>query len=97
MDGFVHRGYWRDIGTIGAFHAASLELTHQLPSLNLYDARRPVYTRPRFLPPVKITDCHIFESLLSDGAILSGPEIADRSSASGPLVRVRVRWSIARS
>ena len=48
--GFVHRGYWRDIGTIGAFHAASLELTHQLPSLNLYDADRPVFTRPRFLP-----------------------------------------------
>jgi glucose-1-phosphate adenylyltransferase len=73
--GFVHRGYWRDIGTIGAFHAASLELTHQLPSLNLYDATRPVYTRPRFLPPVKVTDCRIFESLLADGAILSGSEI----------------------
>lgn len=73
--GFVHRGYWRDIGTIGAFHAASLELTHQLPSLNLYDADRPVFTRPRFLPPVKVTDCHIFESLLADGAILSGSEI----------------------
>ena len=74
--GFVHRGYWRDIGTIGAFHAASLELTHQLPSLNLYDAVRPVYTRPRFLPPVKVTDCRIFESLLADGAILTGSEIS---------------------
>ena len=73
--GFVHRGYWRDIGTIGAFHAASLELTHQLPSLNLYDPDRPVYTRPRFLPPVKVSDCRIFESLLADGAILTGSEI----------------------
>jgi len=73
--GYVHRGYWRDIGTIGAFHQASLELTHQLPSLNLYDPDRPVYTRPRFLPPVKVTDCRIYESLLSDGAILSGSEI----------------------
>ena len=73
--GFVHRGYWRDIGTIGAYHAASLELTHQLPSLNLYDAERPVYTRPRFLPPVKVIDCRVFETLLADGAILSGSEI----------------------
>jgi glucose-1-phosphate adenylyltransferase len=73
--GYVHRGYWRDIGTIGAFHRASLELTHQLPSLNLYDTDRPIYTRPRFLPPVKVTDCRIYESLLSDGAILSGSEI----------------------
>jgi len=73
--GYVHRGYWRDIGTIGAFHQSSLELTHQLPSLNLYDTDRPIYTRPRFLPPVKVTDCRIYESLLSDGAILSGSEI----------------------
>jgi len=73
--GFVHRGYWRDIGTIGSFHAASLELTHQLPALNLYDTDRPVYTRPRFLPPVKVNDCRIYESLLADGSILSGSEI----------------------
>ncbi|MCJ7726407.1 MAG: sugar phosphate nucleotidyltransferase, partial [Acidimicrobiia bacterium] len=73
--GFVHRGYWRDIGTIGSFHAASLELTHELPALNLYDTERPVYTRPRFLPPVKVNDCRIYESLLADGAILWGSEI----------------------
>jgi len=79
--GFVHRGYWRDIGTIGAYHAASLELTRPMPSLNLYNADRPVYTRPRFLPPVKVTDCRVFETLLADGAILSGSEI--RSSVIG--------------
>ena len=76
VHGYAHRGYWRDIGTIGAFHRASLELTHQLPSLNLYDPKRPVYTRPRFLPPAKVIDCRVFESLLSDGAILTGSHIS---------------------
>jgi glucose-1-phosphate adenylyltransferase len=74
--GYSHPGYWRDIGTIGAFHEASLELTHQLPALNLYDPELMVYTRPRFLPGVKVTNCRIFESVLSDGAILEGAEIS---------------------
>lgn len=74
--GFVHGGYWRDIGTIGAFHEASIELTQRLPALNLYDPALAVYTRPRFLPGVKVIDCHVFESVLSDGAILEGAELS---------------------
>ncbi|MDY7095629.1 MAG: sugar phosphate nucleotidyltransferase, partial [Acidobacteriota bacterium] len=35
---FGYHGYWRDIGTIGAFHQANLELAQPLPPLNLYDA-----------------------------------------------------------
>jgi glucose-1-phosphate adenylyltransferase len=73
--GFVHRGYWRDIGTIGSFHQASLELTHQLPGLNLYDASFPIYTRPRFLPGSKVTDCHVYEAILSDGSVIQGSRI----------------------
>ena len=75
--GFVHDGYWRDIGTIGSFHEASLELTHQLPALNLYDADFPIYTHPRFLPGSKITDCHVYESVLSDGSIIFGSKVTN--------------------
>jgi len=75
--GFVHRGYWRDIGTIGSFHQASLELTHQLPALNLYDPDFPIYTRPRFLPGCKISDCHVYESILSDGSVVEGSRLAN--------------------
>jgi glucose-1-phosphate adenylyltransferase len=73
--GFPHRGYWRDIGTIGSFHRASLELTHQLPALNLYDTSFPIYTRPRFLPGSKVTDCHVYESILSDGCVIEGSRL----------------------
>lgn len=73
--GFVHRGYWRDIGTIGSFHEASLELTHQLPALNLYDASYPIYTRPRFLPGSKITHCEVYESILCDGSVIEGSRL----------------------
>ncbi len=73
--GYVHDGYWRDIGTIGTFHEAGLELTHQLPALNLYDPDYPIYTHPRFLPGSKITDCHVYESVLSDGSIIFGSKV----------------------
>jgi glucose-1-phosphate adenylyltransferase len=73
--GFSHRGYWRDIGTIGSFHQASLELTHQLPALNLYDASYPIFSRPRFLPGSKITECTVYESILSDGCLIEGARV----------------------
>jgi len=73
--GFAHRGYWRDIGTIGSFHEASLELTHQLPALNLYDAAYPIFSRPRFLPGSKITQCNVYESILSDGSLIEGSQV----------------------
>lgn len=76
VHGFAHRGYWRDIGTIGSFHEASLELTHQLPALNLYDASFPIFTRPRFLPGSKITECTVYESILSDGCLIEGSQVS---------------------
>ena len=38
-------GYWEDIGTIGAFYRANLDLTAKIPKFNLFDAEAPVYTR----------------------------------------------------
>lgn len=75
VSAYNHRGYWRDIGTIGSFHEASLELTHQLPALNLYDPAFPIFTHPRFLPGSKVTDCEVYESVLSDGCIIGGSKI----------------------
>jgi glucose-1-phosphate adenylyltransferase len=93
--GYVHPGYWRDIGTIGSFHQANLELTHQLPAFNLYDPDFPVFTHPRFLPGSKVTECKIYESILSDGSILHGSEIT--SSIIGVRAVVRRDTVIQRS
>lgn len=73
--GFVHNGYWRDIGTIGAFHEANLELTDRVPQLNLYSRDRPVYTHPRFLPGCKVNRCDVHRSILCDGSIVSESRI----------------------
>lgn len=74
---YAHYGYWRDIGTIGSFHAASLELTIPVPQVNLYDPHFPIYTHPRFLPGSKIDRCEIAQSILSDGTIISASRVAN--------------------
>src|SRR5918993_349717 len=70
-------GYWEDIGTIGAFYRANLDLTSKIPKFNLYDAEAPVYTRTRYLPPSKIEDSEVDDSILSDGCIINGAKITN--------------------
>ncbi|UCF66751.1 MAG: glucose-1-phosphate adenylyltransferase [Acidobacteriota bacterium] len=75
--GFLHHGYWRDIGTIKGFHDANLELTHPLPAFDLYDPDFPIYTHPRFLPGCKISSCSITNSIVCGGSILSGSRVTN--------------------
>jgi len=72
---FIFEGYWRDIGTIGAFWEANLELTEPNPPFTFYDPRAPIYTHMRFLPASKINCCDLNRVLLADGCIVSGHRI----------------------
>ena len=72
---YSFEGYWRDIGTIGAFWEANLALTDRVPEFNFYDPRAPVYARMRYLPPSKINCCDLNRCLLSEGCIISGHRI----------------------
>ena len=65
-------GYWEDIGTIRAFFDANLDLASPLPKFNFFDAESPIYTRSRHLPPSKLHDCDIDNSMISEGCILNG-------------------------
>lgn len=73
--GFVHKGYWRDIGTIRGYHQASLELTEPLPQFDLYNPDFPIYTHPRFLPGCKVGDCKVSRAILCDGSIVSAARV----------------------
>ncbi len=66
------RGYWEDIGTIRAFYEANLDLASPLPKFNFFDAATPIYTRSRYLPPSKVHNCNIDNSMVSEGCILNG-------------------------
>jgi len=68
---YLFKDYWEDIGTIDAFYHANLALTCQPgPPFSFYDERAPIYTRPRYLPPTKLLDCNVIESMVGEGCIL---------------------------
>jgi glucose-1-phosphate adenylyltransferase len=70
-----YRGYWEDVGTIGSYFHANLALCEVVPPFDFYDAARPVYTHPRFLPATKVQDCTLKGALIAEGSILVGAEI----------------------
>jgi glucose-1-phosphate adenylyltransferase len=70
-------GYWEDIGTIGAFYRANLDLTSKIPKFNLFDAEAPVYTRARYLPPSKMEESQINDSIISEGCIINGARVTN--------------------
>lgn len=71
VQAYLFKGYWEDIGTIEAFYEANLALTQQpTPPFSFYDEKAPIYTRARFLPPTKMLDCKVSESIIAEGCIL---------------------------
>lgn len=71
VQAFLFDGYWEDIGTIDAFYLANLDMTARMPKFNLFDADAPVYTRARYLPPSKVHNCDLRDSIISDGCIIN--------------------------
>src|SRR5437588_2744585 len=76
VQAYLFNGYWEDIGTIGAFYKANLEMTAAIPPFNLFDSEAPMFTRARYLPPSKIDNCEIKDSIVSDGCIVNGAKIS---------------------
>ncbi|KRH96649.1 glucose-1-phosphate adenylyltransferase [Cylindrospermopsis raciborskii CHAB3438] len=76
VQAYLFDGYWEDIGTIEAFYNANLALTQQpVPPFSFYDEEAPIYTRARYLPPSKLLDCDIKESMIGEGCILKNCRI----------------------
>ncbi len=73
---YLFSDYWEDIGTIESFFEANLALTQQpKPPFSFYHEDAPIYTRSRYLPPSKILNCQITESMISEGCILKECQI----------------------
>jgi glucose-1-phosphate adenylyltransferase len=71
VQAYLFKDYWEDIGTIEAFYNANLALTYQPdPPFSFYDEKAPIYTRSRYLPPTKLLDSHVIESMVGEGCIL---------------------------
>jgi len=89
-------GYWRDVGTLDAYHAAHMDLVDVHPIFNLYNRLWPILTGHTPLPPAKIVNGGAAaDSLLCNGVIVSGGRV--RHSVLSPSVRVAERAVVERS
>jgi glucose-1-phosphate adenylyltransferase len=71
VQAYLFKDYWEDIGTIESFYNANLALTQQpAPPFSFYDEKAPIYTRARYLPPTKLLDSKVIESMVGEGCIL---------------------------
>ncbi|MBL7818422.1 MAG: glucose-1-phosphate adenylyltransferase [Saprospiraceae bacterium] len=66
---YLYNGYWTDIGNIGSFFEANLELTDPLPKFNLFDSGKMIFTRARQLPPSKYFGTTLKRSVVTEGSI----------------------------
>jgi glucose-1-phosphate adenylyltransferase len=85
-------GYWKDIGTIGAFFDAHMDLVQPDSEFTFHDRSWPIYTRPRYLPGAKLHGCRFDNVLLGDGSRLEDTVAEDavlglRAQISGAKVR----------
>ena len=83
--------YWRDVGTIHAYHNAHMDLISVDPDFNLYNRHWPIFTNQVQAPGAKFTlRGNAEDSIVGAGCIISGGDV-DRSVLS-PHVRVH-KWA----
>ncbi|GAA2110549.1 glucose-1-phosphate adenylyltransferase [Microlunatus panaciterrae] len=81
------QNYWRDVGTIDAYHEAHMDLVSVDPVFNLYNKEWPIWTSPVQMPGAKfVLDGTAVDSIVSPGCIISGGRI--ESSVLSPNVLV---------
>jgi glucose-1-phosphate adenylyltransferase len=91
----LFRGYWADVGTIQSFYDANVMLTQPGAPFSFYDPRRPIYTRPRFLPGARLADCTVRDAIIAEGCDID--RCAIEHSVIGIRANIRSGTRITRS
>jgi glucose-1-phosphate adenylyltransferase len=75
------RGYWRDVGTLGSYYAAHMDVVSPLPIFNLYNFAWPIFTSYGPQPPAKLVQgeggktAEVGDAVLSPGVVVSGGKV----------------------
>ncbi len=83
---YEFNGYWKDVGTLGSYWQANMELIDVIPEFNLYEEFWKIYTRGDIIPPDYISS----EAVTDKCIIGEGSEIYGEvhNSVIGPAVRI---------
>jgi len=90
------KAYWRDVGTLDAYHEAHMDLVSVDPVFNLYNLEWPIWTYPVQMPGAKFTMEGVSrDSIVSPGCIVSGGAV--ETSVLSPNVQVEENATIDHS
>ncbi len=95
VNAFLFRGYWADVGTVESFYDANIMLTAPDAPFSFYDPRRPIYTRPRFLPGSRLDSCSLDHAIVAEGCFLDRCTVRD--SVVGIRTHIREGSRVTRS
>ena len=70
---YEYNGYWKDVGTLGSYWEANMELIDIIPEFNLYEEYWKIYTKSDIIPPQYISsDAKIERSIIGEGSEIYG-------------------------
>lgn len=70
---YEYNGYWKDVGTLGAYWEANMELIDLIPEFNLYEEFWKIYTKSDIIPPQYIArNAKVDRAIIGEGAEIHG-------------------------
>ena len=83
---YEYNGYWKDVGTLGSYWEANMELIDLIPEFNLYEEYWRIYTKSEIFEPQYLSEDAVVEkSIIGEGSEIYG-EV--HSSVIGANVRI---------
>ena len=83
---YEFNGYWKDVGTLGSYWEANMELIDLIPEFNLYEEYWKIYTKSDSIEPQYIaSEAHVERSIIGEGAEVYGDV---EKSVIGPNVHI---------
>ena len=70
---YEYNGYWKDVGTLGSYWEANMELIDIIPEFNLYEEFWRIYTKGDIIPPQYISEKAVVgKCLIGEGSEIYG-------------------------
>lgn len=76
MFAYEFNGYWKDVGTLGSYWEANMELVDLIPEFNLYEEYWKIYTKSDMIEPQYISpDGYVERSIIGEASEVCGQVI----------------------
>lgn len=83
---YEYNGYWKDVGTLGSYWEANMELIDIIPEFNLYEEYWKIYTKSEKIQPQFISaEAKVGKSIIGEGTEIYG-EVTNSVIGSGVVI-----------